>query len=232
MNRLDIADCINDTCPWSGDPVQADSLTRYEGQVVGFCNTGCRDKFETALRHFEAAKGAGAGPAASGPSARASANPLTYEPRAVRFHGVLEVRGRRLKLYTLSAPGREPGALPPGRDLRHTLEAGLLDLGDEPDHGVGFAILHWAEDGDYLLINLWYDANMLRSSVFRIEARDARSPALASLAPLRVIACVWELDIYKFERDAWVREVLQKRPDSLTDAVLEPYLAVGLNGTV
>lgn len=55
MNALDIADCINDTCPWSGKPVRADSLTEYDGRVVGFCNTGCRDKFETAVRHFEAA---------------------------------------------------------------------------------------------------------------------------------------------------------------------------------
>ena len=56
MPELDIADCINETCPWSGRPVQEDSLTEYDGQVVGFCNTGCRDKFETAVRHFEAAR--------------------------------------------------------------------------------------------------------------------------------------------------------------------------------
>ena len=55
MPVLDIADCINETCPWSGRPVQADSLTMYGGRVVGFCNTGCRDKFESAVRHFEAA---------------------------------------------------------------------------------------------------------------------------------------------------------------------------------
>jgi len=52
---LDIAQRINDTCPWSGKPVSADSLTLYKGQVVGFCNTGCRDKFEKAVEHFETA---------------------------------------------------------------------------------------------------------------------------------------------------------------------------------
>ena len=40
--------------PWSGEPVSADSLTLYEGKVVGFCNTGCRDKFEAATRAFDA----------------------------------------------------------------------------------------------------------------------------------------------------------------------------------
>ena len=56
MRDLDLADCINEVCPWSGKPVQADSLTVYDGRVVGFCNTGCRDKFEGAVRHFESAK--------------------------------------------------------------------------------------------------------------------------------------------------------------------------------
>lgn len=55
MPELDIADCINDVCPWSGDPVSADSLTLYRGRVVGFCNIGCRDKFEAATSLFDAA---------------------------------------------------------------------------------------------------------------------------------------------------------------------------------
>ena len=50
MPALDIADCMNETCPWSGKPVQADSLTEYDGQVVGF---------ETAIRHFDEAKRSG-----------------------------------------------------------------------------------------------------------------------------------------------------------------------------
>ena len=50
--RLD--DCVNTHCPWSGDPVSGDSLTLYRGQVVGFCNPGCRDKFEAATSMFDA----------------------------------------------------------------------------------------------------------------------------------------------------------------------------------
>ena len=47
--------CVNRTCPWSGKPVSADSLTLYRGKVVGFCNPGCRDKFEAATGAFDAA---------------------------------------------------------------------------------------------------------------------------------------------------------------------------------
>jgi hypothetical protein len=52
---LKIEDAVNATCPWSGKPIAADSLTRYRGQVVGFCNPGCCDKFERAVTMFDAA---------------------------------------------------------------------------------------------------------------------------------------------------------------------------------
>lgn len=48
-----LEDCVNELCPWSGKPVSEDSLTVYRGAVVGFCNTGCRDKFEAATRTFD-----------------------------------------------------------------------------------------------------------------------------------------------------------------------------------
>ena len=52
---LRLEDCVNQLCPWSGDPVRADSLTLYQGKVVGFCNPGCRDKFEKATADFDSA---------------------------------------------------------------------------------------------------------------------------------------------------------------------------------
>jgi hypothetical protein len=52
---LNIEDAINSVCPWSGKPISPDSLTRYRGAVVGFCNPGCRDKFEQAVTLFDAA---------------------------------------------------------------------------------------------------------------------------------------------------------------------------------
>lgn len=54
-NGLRLEDAVNEVCPWSGDPVSADSLTLYKGQVVGLCNSGCRDKFEKATTAFDLA---------------------------------------------------------------------------------------------------------------------------------------------------------------------------------
>ena len=50
---LRIEDAVNETCPWSGKPIAADSLTFYNGAVVGFCNPDCRDRFAAAVRSFE-----------------------------------------------------------------------------------------------------------------------------------------------------------------------------------
>ena len=54
---------VNKTCPWSGDEVSQGALTKYNGTIVGFCNTGCRDKFDRAINMFDNCLGvAGAGP--------------------------------------------------------------------------------------------------------------------------------------------------------------------------
>ncbi|WP_323761125.1 glutathione S-transferase [Maricaulis sp.] len=50
---LTLENVINETCPWSGRPVSAGALMWYRGAVVGFCNPGCRDKFEAAVSLFE-----------------------------------------------------------------------------------------------------------------------------------------------------------------------------------
>lgn len=54
MQGKNHAHALNETCPWSGKPVSPDSLTAYRGRTVGFCNPGCRDKFEKATRRFDA----------------------------------------------------------------------------------------------------------------------------------------------------------------------------------
>ena len=47
-----IEDAVNTNCPWSGKPIQANSLAHYKNKVIGFCNPGCRDKFAAAPESF------------------------------------------------------------------------------------------------------------------------------------------------------------------------------------
>ncbi|HAG71548.1 MAG TPA: glutathione S-transferase [Gammaproteobacteria bacterium] len=50
---LDLKAAINGNFLWSGNPIEKNSLTTYKGQVVGFYNTGCRDKFDKAIDLFD-----------------------------------------------------------------------------------------------------------------------------------------------------------------------------------
>jgi hypothetical protein len=52
---LDIENAVNETCPWSGKPIAADSLTIYREAVVGFGSPDLRDRFEAAIKHFDKA---------------------------------------------------------------------------------------------------------------------------------------------------------------------------------
>ena len=62
--NLALDDCINDVCPWSGKPVQEDSLTRYKGQTVGSTHS----KFGAAFAMSSPARRRIGSPSASGPA--------------------------------------------------------------------------------------------------------------------------------------------------------------------
>ena len=53
MPALRREDAVNAICPWSGKPISDAAWTVYRGAVVGFCNPGCRDKFDAAITAFD-----------------------------------------------------------------------------------------------------------------------------------------------------------------------------------
>lgn len=49
---VQISECVNDTCPWSGEPVRQGASTTYRECRVGFCSKEHRDQFQAAIRYF------------------------------------------------------------------------------------------------------------------------------------------------------------------------------------
>lgn len=128
----DSTPAINATCPWSGDPVAADSLTRYREQSVGFCNTECRDKFESAVAHFDAAMPA-AGP--------------TFFQLSDAVPGVPSLREAALIIIDAQEEYRS-GALPlTGVEAALTQVAALLDAAREAGGRV-YHIVHKGSAGE------------------------------------------------------------------------------------
>ena len=52
---LNLTECVNQVCPWSGRPVSPEGLMKYRGRVIGFCSQGERDRFARAVAMFDAA---------------------------------------------------------------------------------------------------------------------------------------------------------------------------------
>jgi hypothetical protein len=157
-------------------------------------------------------------------------NPLTYSPRLVTAAPALDVCGRTLKVYGLFAEPERRSTLPAPDWLRRQAASVLREPPRPGDHGVGFLILHYGMDGSYLLVSEWYDANMLKHWV-RGSEKDAEADAeFAPLAQRDLIACVWELQVIGFERDAWVSTVLAR--GRLDQSALDAYVGTTFSGWV
>lgn len=136
--------------------------------------------------------------------------------------------GHRLKRYEVRAADADCQISLTEADWHGLLESYLPVDADERDHRTGFAILHYALDGTYLLVSRWYGGNMLKHEAFDIDAAG-NSLRLRSLHDTRIVACVWEFEVMAFERNAWVRTAML---NGGTPASLEAYLGTHFTGWV
>ncbi|MGW4158348.1 hypothetical protein [Streptomyces sp. NPDC004788] len=157
-------------------------------------------------------------------------NPLTYAPRLVTALPPVEVCGRVLKAYAMFARPELGTDLPEPEWLRQHAASVLGDSPREGDHPAGFLILHRGAEGTYLLVSQWYDADMLKHWVRGSRTDAAGNTTFAPLAQPDLIACVWELEVIAFERDAWVNTVLAH--GRLDQDSLDAYLRTTFSGWV
>ena len=140
-----------------------------------------------------------------------------FRPRPVKFLGLWECRGWRMKVYGLAAEHQRllPELVARAKDL-----AGKILPTDEETadcYGVGFLGVHCGRDANFIFIDWWANENELHHHVFRSSLEN---PLEITRAPEGLAACVFDLQVIWFERTAWVEKVLSnpKTPD------LEAYL--------
>jgi hypothetical protein len=159
-------------------------------------------------------------------------NPFTYQPRQVTYHGVTTVGAHRFKTYAMRSERFAEAPMPSAEQIGRLFAQAIPSPSLEADHPVGFGILHWANDGLYVLGTTWFDANMMRLKVFKVDDLHSAVPQITPLDHLNIITCVWEIVVYMYERDLWVKEVLSKSPTQLDETVLAGYLSQGYEGAV
>jgi len=130
----------------------------------------------------------------------------SYERRRVASRPEFALQELRVKPYELYLGDADTCTLSV-REWRSLVGAVLASDRSPGDGPAGFAIAHYARDGNYLLVSSWYQCNMLKHSVRAMRHEDG-AWSLSPLAQPTIAACVWELAIVAFERDAWVRTTM------------------------
>ena len=148
-----------------------------------------------------------------------------YEQRSVRFLETWQIDDWVLKVYGIAYRGDVPREQTVAAARPIAADALPRPARSDERYGVGFVIVHEGQDACWLLIDWWGFESVLHHRLFMSEL-DGEAKFVA--APPFMTACVWELPVLTFERDAWVETVLS-RPD---DPDVAGYLRLKLNGRV
>ena len=146
---------------------------------------------------------------------------MTFTPyiaRPIRYAGIADVLGYRLKRYVILYGG--------GPFREHDFEIGMKlayealprPAIDAQRPGVGFAIAHQGNGADYAVLAWWDNENELPLRIFvrpqtpKAEWRPSRDGESV---------CVWDLEVIGFERKAYVETLLNSGD---TEEYLERHL--------
>ncbi|MET3290081.1 UNVERIFIED_CONTAM: hypothetical protein ABID98_002651 [Brevibacillus sp. OAP136] len=149
-----------------------------------------------------------------------------YKKRAVRFLELWNHSGWSLKMYGIAYEGEFPRQrlVDAAKEFaqKHLPEV----AGTDRHYGVGFIGVHDGHGGSFIFIDWWSDENELNHHVY--VASHESPDSFTYMTPHGLIACVWDLKILSFEREAWLQCVLNN-PEGPN---LEDYLAARLNEDV
>ncbi|MEM8670878.1 MAG: hypothetical protein AAGG48_25345 [Planctomycetota bacterium] len=150
----------------------------------------------------------------------------TYESRFIQFQQVRHFDGWRIKLYSIT----RQDSVPIDDTFVETCTDHVFGHLRNPEslestHGVGFFIIHQGEHRNWLLLDWWYDQEILKHKLF---SSPLDQPKRITEAESDLMACTWEMAIQCFERQAWIDTVLKNpdRPD------FDAYLATQLNAEI
>ena len=142
--------------------------------------------------------------------------PAQFKARAVSSQGIRRFNGWAIKVYCITA-----GQSSPRRRLVEATERLTPSILPDAPGGQGFLVIHEARPACFVGVHWWATPVDLFQRYFRAEHE---SPDRLVEVASPTIGCVWELAVVAYERDAWVRHVLDNtgRPDH--DGYLRSWL--------
>lgn len=146
-----------------------------------------------------------------------------YKPRSVRFLELWQPQNWRIKVYGIVYDGERPEE----KLVTAAKEVALAKLQksapDTNHYSVGFLGIHQGRGANFVFIDWWADENELHHHVYNNSGDNPDE--LIYILPDGPSACCWDVAVIAYEREAWVKHILQK-PDNPD---LESYLQDCLN---
>lgn len=141
-----------------------------------------------------------------------------YSTRPVRFLELAEQDGWRVKVYGISVHDERPDDALVDAAIEHAFDQLPSPPTADDRHGVAILIVHEGNDGIWLLLDWWFGQDMLKHRLFSAPFDDPDS--FEDISDTHTMACVWELSVFSFEREAWVETVLANEDGPDLDAYL------------
>lgn len=130
-----------------------------------------------------------------------------YTKRAIRFLELWQHGGWRLKVYGIAdgRPKPRPELLTAAQAIaKQRLESIPISL---RHYSVGFLGVHDGRTSNFVFVDWWADENELHHHVY-VSPKDQPS-RFTYATPSGLAACVWDLRLMAFERQAWLDTVLK-----------------------
>lgn len=149
-----------------------------------------------------------------------------YASRSIRFLRLWEERGWRMKVYGIAYRREKPAPRLVAAALRLTGNCLPDPAVTATRYGVGYVGVHQGRGSNLVFVDWWEDENELHHRVFTSTPDHPGVFQDRTATPLT--ACVWDLAVMGFERQAWVASALQApgRPD------LGRYVATRFQGEI
>ncbi len=134
-----------------------------------------------------------------------------YQSRRIEIVDVLSISGWNVKVYTITNNKNFSSK------AQLTLNEAILSIPNWleevsfstlPIYNSAFLIVHEAREGVWILLNWWTGGEMIETKTFFAETDQ---PLLIKNTPHKnSLLCVWELEVFAFERKSWIKHVLSE----------------------
>lgn len=130
----------------------------------------------------------------------------TYQPRRIAFHELYEASDWQLKIYTILHQAKTLDEPLINAAKQTALEFLPQPASTQDYYGVGFVSVHQGRSYDFVTVAYWcYDTELRHQTYMR---PSSSSYELEALTASELSSDVWDLRVLAFERDAWLRTIL------------------------